>query len=290
MNIVIRRAFVASLIVFLFAPLARQAANTPGSEVSFEATVDWERGILTLEGERNLEGNYAGNSARARRRILSERAPAFRNAVRTLAITSTDTGEDIISDNPEILEEIDNREQRGTAGGVRPSEDLLTARTRIEYPLYETVAAVIRSHEIPKPVPEAESWVPSKEYTGVVIDARGQLPVHGEERQDHLHPTLLPKLYDSNTRLLLDGEMIEPEYIRRWGSVGFTTSSELEASEERIGDDPMFVAADGLFGERPANPIIPYEAAEQLLTIEHNRKMLSEGRVVILVDPESLEQ
>ncbi|MFW5995147.1 MAG: hypothetical protein ACOCRN_03465, partial [Spirochaetia bacterium] len=159
----------------------------------------------------------------------------------------------------------------------------------IEYPLHPTVSRVIHSHEIARSVPRAESWVPSREYTGLVIDTRGRLPVHGENREDHLHPVLLPRIYDADTRMILHPEMVEPEYLRRWGSAGFTTSSDLEDSEERVGENPMVVAADGLFGTRPANPIIPRETAERLLILEHNRTLLSEGRVLILVDPEVLE-
>lgn len=289
MNKRVHPIFLVSLALFVFVPVVRQVANTPESEVSFEVSVDWETGTLVLDGETSLEANYAGNSARARRRILSKRVPAFRNAVRNLPVTSAKRGDDVLSEDPTLLEEVDTRESLGTAGGVRPGENLLTARTRIEYPLHETIAAVIYSHEIRRPIPRANSWVPSREYTGLVIDTRGQLPVYGEGREDHLHPVLLPKIYDSDTRLLLHPEMVEPEYLRRWGLAGFTTSSDLETFEERVGDHPMVVAADGLFGIRPANPIIPREAAERLLILEHNRQLLSEGRVLILVDPEILE-
>lgn len=274
------------LLLLLTTAAVAPSENEPA--VRFTSRVDWGKGVLVLTGETEMEPEYAGATARAERRILSHRQSAFRRAVLDLPVTSADTGADLAAENEAITAVLDERESFGNASGARPSRDLNSAAVELRYSLAETVVAAFQRHTIPRPVPFSASWVPTTDFTGLVIDARGTLPVHGEDRDSALKPVLLPRIYDSDTRLILDAAMIEPQYLERWGVAGYTTDATLEDLEERVGANPLFVAADRAFGTLPANPVIPHEAAEQLLTRDSNREMLAEGRVVIVIDPETL--
>ncbi len=258
-------------------------------DISFSSYVNWEDAEVVVTGRAALEGDYSGETARAARQILRRRDEAFRNAVVGVPVSSAETVRDILDERPGLIGELDEREPAGVASGARPTRDLRFADLTIRYPLHETITRAYRPHEIPRAVPRSLSWVPTREYTGVVIDARGQLPVHGTEEESKVEPVVLPRLYDSGMRLLLESRMVEPEYLSRWGTAAYTSDPALEGLEDRIGDDPLFTAADSVFGTRPANPMLPREAAERLLTLSENRRLLAEGRVVIVVEPEVLE-
>ncbi len=281
-----RKWLTPIFILLITTALGSPSENEPA--VRFDSRVEWSEGVLIVTGETEVEPDYAGATARAERRILSKRETAFRRAVFDLPITSADTGAELAAKDEEITGILDDREALGSTTGVRPSRDLGSASVELRYPIAETIASVFQRHSIPRPVPSSASWVPTTDFTGLVIDARGTLPVHGEDRDAALKPVLLPRIYDSKMRLVLDAAMIEPEFLEQWGIAGYTTDATLTDLEERIGSNPLFVAADRAFGILPANPVIPHETAEQLITRDSNREMLAEGRVVIVLDADEL--
>ena len=263
-------------------------AGADTADISFSSHVNWEGAEIVVTGRSELDGSYSGETARAARQILRRRDQAFRSAVMKVPVDSAQSVRDILDERPGLVGELDYRESAGTASGIRPTRDQRFADLTIRYPLHETLTRAYRPHEIPRAIPRSLSWVPTREYTGVVIDARGELPVHGTDEISRVEPVVLPRLYDSEMRLLLESRMIEPEYLERWGPAGYTSDPNLDGLEQRIGDDPLYVAADAVFGIRPANPMLPPETADRLLTLPANRDVLAEGRVVILLEPEAL--
>jgi hypothetical protein len=63
-----------------------------------------------------------------------------------------------------------------------------------------------------------------------------------------------------------------------------------EALVKRIGDNPLRIVARGLFGAVPTDPIIDRDDALLILSSEHNRQLLREGRIVIVLDKRGLQQ
>ena len=283
----IRRHIGFACFTALFLAMANYAA-ADAVDISFSSYVSWEDGEIVVTGRAALDGSYSGETARAARQILRRRDEAFRSAVMGLPVNSAESVRDILDERPGLIGELDDREPAGTASGVRPTRDLRFADLTIRYPLHETLSRAYRPHEIPREVPRSLSWLPSREYTGIVIDARGRLPVHGTDEEARVQPVVLPRIYDSEMRLLLESRMIEPEYLRQWGLAAYTSDPNLDGLDQRIGNDPLYVAADAVFGTRPANPMLPPEAAERLLTLPENRQLLAEGRVVIVLEPEAL--
>ena len=280
----VRIAFLSALL----AAICLTPVSADSSDIAFTSHVNWNDAEIIVTGRAPLEGSYSGETARAARRILRRRDEAFRNAVMNVPVSSADSVRDILHERPGLYGALDEREPAGAPSGVRPTRDMRFAELTIRYPLHETLSRAYRPHEIARAIPQSLSWVPSKEYTGLVIDARGQLPVHGTDEESRVHPVVLPRLYDSEMRLLLESTMVEPEYLRRWGPAAYTSDPALEGFEQRIGADPLYVAADAVFGTRPANPLLPSETAKRLLTVKGNRQLLAEGRVVIVVEPEVL--
>jgi hypothetical protein len=56
-----------------------------------------------------------------------------------------------------------------------------------------------------------------------------------------------------------------------------------------VGDRPLRLIARGVFGARPTDPIIDSEDALIIISSEENRRLLREGKVVIVLNDEVLK-
>jgi hypothetical protein len=56
-----------------------------------------------------------------------------------------------------------------------------------------------------------------------------------------------------------------------------------------VGENPLRIIARGIFGVQPTDPIIDGEDAGLILSNEANRRLLREGRVVIVLDKAQLK-
>ncbi|GAB1481739.1 hypothetical protein MASR2M78_05540 [Treponema sp.] len=57
---------------------------------------------------------------------------------------------------------------------------------------------------------------------------------------------------------------------------------------ERVGKDPLRILARSLFGVRATDPIIDRDDALKIISSEENRRLLKEGRLVIVLGDEAL--
>jgi hypothetical protein len=140
---------------------------------------------------------------------------------------------------------------------------------------------------------------PVRDYTGIIIIADENLPVHGKSSSAYLLPCLFPKIWDSNMELIFERNMIEPaigrnkglvRYINRESIYRTTPSAMNEDLEKLVGDNPLRIMARGLFGAVPTDPIIDKEDALLILSSENNRRLLTEGRIAIVLNKEKLAQ
>jgi hypothetical protein len=130
-------------------------------------------------------------------------------------------------------------------------------------------------------------FVPSRNFTGLVIYARGQLPAHGKDIRQTVRPALFPALYDEDMNLLLSVEMCDPDYLKRWGMAVYAESEQSSLLLERIGAAPLRTVARGVFGINATDLLLPAEAADRLMAREANQNMLRQGRVLIVIgEPE----
>jgi len=128
----------------------------------------------------------------------------------------------------------------------------------------------------------------TREYTGIVIYAKGVLPVRGESLEGKAAPCLFPRVYDEGMSLLLDRSVVLPEVLAgeaggEGGVLGYADSIGLEAGA-RVGSDPMRVMAKELFGDDRTDYVISREDALRILSSPGNRDLLRRGRVVVVLD------
>jgi hypothetical protein len=177
------------------------------------------------------------------------------------------------------------------------SPDLRNLSAAYSVSLAGLSAELIRHHR-PAEIPRTLSPVPAPAYTGIIIIANGELPVHGKKSAARPAPCLFPKIWDTEMNLIYERNMLEPrnnqnlsmvryvpaETIFRPGPSGL--SAELAAL---TGPRPLRILARGVFGERPTDPIIDRADALLIISSEENRRLLREGRVVIVLDESLLK-
>jgi hypothetical protein len=136
---------------------------------------------------------------------------------------------------------------------------------------------------------------PAPAYTGVLIIAAGELPLHGTNRKARALPCLFPKIWDSAMNLIYDKSMLEsPETLMvHYGSeesiFGDSPSGLSPELRALVGDRPLRILARELFGIRPTDLVIDGEDARILISGEENRELLRRGRVLIVLDKDLLK-
>lgn len=128
-----------------------------------------------------------------------------------------------------------------------------------------------------------------KVYTGILIDARGKLPIHGEYVDDVLVPCIFPKVWDTNMMVLYEKNMVEPEKLMKQNIVVYSDTLDESSYSDIIGVEPLRVIARGIFGQNRTDPIISVQDSAKLLSKKENLRLLSEGKVVILCNKDMLK-
>lgn len=150
------------------------------------------------------------------------------------------------------------------------------------------IGTLMIKHSQPYSPKEPIQQVASRKYTGIIIDARGSLPVQGEYVQDQVEPCFFPTIWDDNMNLLYEKNMTKAAVAQQEGIVHYDYSDDESRYRERIGTDPLRIKARKVYGINRTDPVISRSDALKILSIPENIKLLNEGRVVILLDKERL--
>jgi hypothetical protein len=288
-----RPVAVAAMAITLFSALVASSFGQPAEPLQplVRPTVDWQAGALVLDirfslDTAGLQQDYRFQAERELQRVLP--ALFLQAAVGILYDSSRTVGERI----HESQELYFSLSERGSPAFARKeysrlAPDLRQVEVGYRFPLYgpQGLAVPFILHTHPYPMPRLLGFVPTRIFSGLVIDARGQLPAHGKDSRESLQPALFPKLYDEQMNLVLSPEMCEPEYLGRWGMAAYAYEEDETPFFERIRTTPLRTAARGVFGINATDVILPDDAVRRLLTLEANQAMLRQCRILIIVDP-----
>jgi hypothetical protein len=156
------------------------------------------------------------------------------------------------------------------------------------------ISSALFQHSRPGEIERTLSPRASPSYTGIIIIAAERLPVHGRKGSALLLPCLFPKIWDDSMNLIFERNMLDPTIglMVRYApvrSIFRDTPSGLTPEVAALaGERPLRIFARGVFGATPTDPIIDREDALLIISSEHNRRLLREGRLVILVDESAL--
>ncbi|MGC9312905.1 MAG: hypothetical protein ACP5IA_09430 [Sediminispirochaetaceae bacterium] len=275
----LRHACTVSILMLLLIPGIFLSAAPSAGRVEAESRIDWSEGWFILEASYILGENTRpspGIRQQALNAIREELPSIFIREISSLKIDSRTTVRDRIAASPSITRAI--REQVS----ARFSEDFSRFDLIFRYRLFPDIADSFISHlEAARQTPELE-YVPSGSYSGIVIFAEGPLPVYGTRRAAELQPALFPKIFDADMELIFEEHFVDPEWIRRWGPLGYFEADDMGRVYSRVGEVPLFVHATGLFGMHSTDILVSRRSGRQLRADEHILSLLREGKIAVV--------
>ncbi|TFG60062.1 MAG: hypothetical protein E4H36_12710 [Spirochaetales bacterium] len=272
------------------------AAVYSQSSVSAVFAVDWEKReinldtTLTILGAQQLSPRVRSTSEQT----ISERLPyLIREKTASLPLDSFATVGAYSTTNPVLLSKLDQFAKQGKLQKSYLSTDLKVFHAEYSYSL-DGLSALFVNHQAPLPLPKLLVFEPTAPFSGIVIYMKDLFPVKGEletegpdkgqPKMAKLKPCLFPKIFDESMNLLLERTMMKPEYVRQWGVAGY--ASGIVPAVERIGFTPLRVLGRAIYGKEHTDIVITGEAARKILASENNRRLLTEGRILIICDLE----
>ncbi len=260
--------------------------------LAVDATTNWEKqqihSLLTLDTR--IAGIILPSGRSAALQILEMESPALlKDAFFSLQIDSLNQLGNYIEDGTVLLSDLNDLVEQSRSTPPWFSRDLDHVTMTRTVPL-NTIASLFIRHVRAQPVPVPLQETETRAFTGILIDARGSLPVHGEYTTEQLRPALFPKIRDTTMDMVYERNMVDPDTARSRGVVYYTSTLDENSYRDRIGNDPLRITARGVFGRYRTDPVISREDYLRIASIPENRELLSRGRVVIICDPETLEQ
>jgi hypothetical protein len=290
-----RRLFLPTL--FLWTVLV--PAFLASQDFTSESRIDWQTNSFAIE----LRGTIPSSSppsASALHRLqtrLDQEFPAILfESLLPMAVDSKRIIEDAVREDPDLASQIALLAESAERDLPRPSTDLRSVSRTYRVPLFPDISRLFVTHTVPFQMERVVRWVPTREFTGIVIYAADPLPVHGssagreETPRTHLVPALLPQIYDTNLRAVLERDMVDPETLRTWGMVHYTEATTPDAWRRRAGTQPLQIMARRVYGVIPTDIMISPEDADRILASPENRQLLREGRIVVIVAPDRIDQ
>jgi len=266
-------------------------------KIGISGAVEWD--TLQIKAAVSLDLASAGirlPSGRTQGEALlsSEYLRLMQPGILDLQVDSSSTIADLIIRGEFSLLEADALTLMAQSVPPALSSDLKNISASYTMPLSGLSSALLR-HNRPSPIMRTLSPVSTAQYTGIIIIAAENLPVHGRRSSALPIPCLFPKIWDSDMNLVYERNMLEmqytaaqntamvryapPESIFQNNPSGLTP--ELAAI---VGDRPLRIFARGVFGIKPTDPIIDRNDALLIISSEENRRLLSQGKVVIILD------
>ncbi len=280
---------VALFILFLFTGMV----VVPSFQaIEFhEGEIDWEQGVITVEGF----GAPPEDKTGAQARLMAQRAArvdAYRNAaeyIEGIRVNSTTTVRDYVVESDVIQTQVSGFIRGGVFVEIEYSVDD-ACRAVLQLPIegqdgltsfFERSA---REDAPTLPVAEREQYEPPEEperepadHTGIVVDARGL----------NVEPALYPQIFDTDGYLLYGPTVVEVDNPELRSLVAYSRSSEKAMEMERLGDNPLLLEASDVVrreGEAPTDLILDSNQARQFLEQDQATGLIDRRAVVVIID------
>jgi len=220
-----------------------------------------------------------------------------RDTLLPIRVDSSSTVADLVARGEISLEALDLicREAEKTPPSLSTDLSQMTGRYKV---LMEKISASLVSHRRAVEPARPLIPVPTAAYTGIIIIANEELPVHGRRAEALVEPCLFPKIWDTNMDLIYERNMFDPAMKEESLMVHYTTMenifrptpSGLEGElAALVGPNPLRVFAREVFGINPTDLVIDREDALKILSTDNNRRLLRDGKVVFVLNEKTLK-
>ncbi|MBO4319824.1 MAG: OmpA family protein [Treponema sp.] len=258
--------------------------------MSSTSRVDWSKNALVSDV--TLDVVKAGipmpsGKAVSLNRIQMELPVLVKDPLLALYADDTNTIGDLVLDGKltlDALTRIIDNSKKTPPYFVNASNNLKTTHT-IDL---KQIGSLLVKHNTPYVQEKPIDRISSRAYSGIVIDARGLLPVHGEHVKSKVSPCLFPKIWNQDMTLVYERNMVASNVAKTKGIVDYMKGQGSNKKTERAGNDPLWITAREVYGVNRCDPVISYEDYLRITTIPQNLELLKQGKIVILLDDDML--
>lgn len=151
------------------------------------------------------------------------------------------------------------------------------------------ISSLFVRHNEPYSRRKSIDTISSRAYTGIIIDARGRIPVHGEFIEERVNPCFFPKIWNEKMEIVYERGMMESALEKKIGECAYDWSGDIRRYKDRIGSDPLHITALKVYGRNRTDLIISEDDTLRIFSVPQNAELLKKGKIVILLDRDVLE-
>jgi hypothetical protein len=284
---------ICKTLIFLVFCLCLAALPVFGqAKIGINGAVEWDK--MEINATISLDLASAGiklPSGRTQGEMLIsyEYLKLIRPNILNIQVDSSSKIADLVEHGEWTLKDVETLALNANAVPPALSQDLSRLSAFYTIGIAGISSAFIR-HERIAEMPRTLNPVQSQAYTGIIIIAYENLPVHGRKGSDFLKPCLFPKIWDTEMNLIFEKNMLNPRagaMARYFSGESIFANRPSGLSPEIaavVGERPLKIFAHGVFGIDPTDPIISHEDALLIISTAENRSLLREGRLAIILD------
>lgn len=287
---IIAGCFFAILGLNIFALENKSSDKTSNTSVEALSSVNWITRVFSTKLSLNTEKaklQMPSGKKTASSQIKSKMPPLIQPAILSIYEDNTKTLSDTVITNQLSLDQVFQFIMGGYKTTDVFSKDLKYLNTTNTLDLKNLSKELIHHTYAFTPEKPIE-YTASRAYSGIIIDARGALPVHGEYVDSQVSACFFPQIWDDQMNRIFEKNLVNPEVDEKQGLVGYHYSDNNDDYADRVGLDPLYIKATEVYGRNRTDPIIKHKDALKILTVPENVKLMQEGKVVILLDKENL--
>ncbi len=282
-----KKSLLVFLILFAASALFAENGNTSVEAIS---SINWITREFKTDISLNTEkANLQMPSGKktASFQIKSKMPPLIQPALLSLFENSEKNLSDTVIADELSLDQVYNFIMGGYKTPDVFTKDMAFLRTTNTVNVKDLSKLLIRHTYAYNPEKPIE-YVASRPYTGIIIDARGSYPVHGEYVTSEISPCFFPQIWDDQMNRIYEKNNADPAIVESMGLVGYHYSENEADYADRIGLDPLYIKATEVYGRNRTDPIIKHKDALKILTVPENVQLLKEGKIVVLLDKPNL--
>ncbi|MBQ0039988.1 MAG: OmpA family protein [Treponema sp.] len=266
-------------------------ANREDATMTSSSFINWTKN--TFVSDVSLDVEKAGipmpsGKSTCVRRIEMDLPILIKDPLLSLYVDDTKTLDDLVLDGTVTLEDITriiDRSHKTPSVFAQGKSTLLTKHTMD----LKDISSSLVKHSKPYIAPQPIERISSRAYSGIIIDARGSMPVQGEFTSSRVYPCLFPKIWNEDMDLVYERNSTSPDIAKKDGIVQYSSSELIESYSDRVGKDPLWITAKKVYGINRCDPVISKDDYLRIASIKENLELLKKGKVVVLLDKDMLE-
>lgn len=266
-------------------------ASRENATMTSTSFVNWEKN--TFVSDVSLDVEKAGipmpsGKATCIKRIEIDLPILIKDPLLSLYVDDQKTLNDLVLDGTLTLENITrivDRSHKTPSVFAQGGSTLLTKHTIN----LRDISSTLVKHSKPYKKPQPIETISSRSYSGIILDARGSMPVQGEFSDSRVYPCLFPKIWNEDMELMYERNMVTSDIAKTKGIVHYSSSEMIESYSDRVGKDPLWITVKKVYGINRCDPIISKEDYLRIASVKENLELLKQGKVVILLDKDILE-